>query len=159
MDKIWAPWRIKYVAGKKKRGCVFCQATKRKKKREVIFKTRHSFVILNIFPYNNGHLMVAPLKHTSDICRLKEDEALDLFRSLKKAKSLLDKVLEPDGYNIGLNLGRPAGAGIAGHLHIHIVPRWKGDTNFMPVIFNTKIISQSLSDLAGELKYAYATAD
>ena len=82
--------------------------------------------------------MVAPLKHTSDICRLKEDEALDLFRSLKKAKSLLDKVLEPDGYNIGLNLGRPAGAGIAGHLHIHIVPRWKGDTNFMPVIFNTK---------------------
>jgi ATP adenylyltransferase len=110
--------------------------------------------MLNIYPYNNGHLLIAPLRHLRDIGQLREEEILDLFKSMNKAKQLLQKVLKPEGYNIGFNLTRTAGAGITGHLHLHIVPRWSGDTNFMPVISNTKIISQSLGELARRLKNA-----
>ena len=109
---------------------------------------------MNIFPYNNGHLLVAPLRHIAGLDQLKDDEAIDLFRAVKRAQKLLDKVLKPQGYNLGVNLSRSAGAGITGHLHIHIVPRWTGDTNFMPVAFNTKVISQSLAELYKQLKDA-----
>ena len=108
--------------------------------------------MLNIFPYNNGHLMVSPLRHIGEISRLNDTEALDLFHALTKAKGLLDKVLCPDGYNIGINTSASAGAGEAAHLHIHIVPRWKGDTNFMATVSNTKIVSQSLKELYKQLK-------
>ena len=108
--------------------------------------------LLNIYPYNNGHVMVAPLKHVKDLSDLNDAELLDLMSTLKKTKSMLNKALQPQGYNIGINLSRVAGAGIPGHLHIHIVPRWKGDTNFMPVVFDTKIISQSLGALMKKLK-------
>jgi ATP adenylyltransferase len=110
--------------------------------------------MLNIFPYNNGHVMIAPLRHARDFTQLNEGEALDLFQALNKAKRLLDKVLKPEGYNIGINISKSAGAGIRGHMHIHIVPRWIGDANFMPVIYNTKIISQSLDQLCKKLKNA-----
>jgi len=110
--------------------------------------------MLNIYPYNNGHLLVFPLRHIRDISQLSSEEIVDLFKSLNRAKSLLQKTLNPQGYNIGFNLTRTAGAGITGHLHLHIVPRWTGDTNFMPVIANTKIISQSLDELARCLKNA-----
>ena len=103
--------------------------------------------------------MVVPVRHTSNMRILNDSEVMDLFRTLKTATSLLDKVLKPDGYNIGLNLSREAGAGITRHLHIHLVPRWNGDTNFMPIISNTKIISQSLEELAKKLKNAYAKQD
>jgi ATP adenylyltransferase len=116
-------------------------------------------VLLNIFPYNNGHLMVAPVRHLRKLEQLKDFEILDLFKALAKAKQLLDKVLKPKGYNIGINLSDIAGAGIPGHLHIHIVPRWKGDTNFMPVLAGTKIISQSLDELFRRLRYADTTTD
>jgi ATP adenylyltransferase len=152
MDRLWAPWRIKYISGKKRKGCIFCKASQEKS--HVIFKTKRSVVMLNTFPYNNGHLMIAPLKHTAELSRLTEPEMLDLLRSLQRAKSLLDKILKPHGYNIGINLSESAGAGIADHLHIHIVPRWKGDTNFMPVFYGTKIISQSLDELAKRLRRA-----
>lgn len=112
--------------------------------------------MLNIFPYNNGHLMVCPLRHTQELETLSQEEALDLFQALVKAKKLLQTVLKPQGYNIGLNLKRSAGAGIIGHLHIHIVPRWKGDTNFMPIVADTKIVSESLTHLHQRLKNAYA---
>ena len=111
-------------------------------------------VMLNIYPYNNGHMLISPLRHIRDISQMQEDEILDLFKSLNKAKNLLQKVLSPQGYNIGFNLTRVAGAGITGHLHLHIVPRWVGDTNFMPVVFGTKIISQSLGQLTKKLKDA-----
>jgi ATP adenylyltransferase len=157
MQRLWAPWRINYIRSEKKnKKCIFCQDAQNRKKNYVVFKTDYSIVLLNIFPYNNGHLMVAPIRHVRDISLLKDEEALDLFRSLKKAKTLLEKVLRPDGYNIGINLSESAGAGIVGHLHIHIVPRWRGDTNFMPVISKTKVISQSLEELHKRLKYAYA---
>jgi ATP adenylyltransferase len=120
----------------------------------VVFQTSYSSVILNIYPYNNGHLLVSPLRHVNRLEQLSDEEAVDLFRALKRAKKLLEKTIRPQGYNIGLNLSRSAGAGITGHLHIHIVPRWKGDTNFMPILTNTKIIPQSLDELYKQLKDA-----
>lgn len=155
MDRLWAPWRVNYVRGKRKeKGCIFCSAKNGISKDYVIFKSEFTIVMLNIYPYNNGHLLISPLRHMRDISQLRQEEVLDLFKCLNKAKALLQKVLQPQGYNIGLNLTRTAGAGITGHLHIHLVPRWEGDTNFMPVLSNTKIISQSLDDLAKSLKNA-----
>jgi ATP adenylyltransferase len=155
MDRLWAPWRINYIHSKDKfKGCIFCRAKKIKADHCVIFKTKSSICMLNIYPYNNGHLLISPLRHIGDIELLKPEEVLDLFNSLKRAKSLLQKVLKPQGYNLGFNLGRPAGAGITGHLHLHLVPRWAGDTNFMPVTGNIRVISQSLDDLAKRLKNA-----
>lgn len=115
--------------------------------------------MLNIFPYNNGHIMISPLRHIKEFSQLKEAEMIDLFKALNRAKSLLDKVLKPHGYNIGINISKVAGAGIPGHLHIHIVPRWRGDTNFMPVIYNTRVISQSLRELQKKLKNAQSKKD
>lgn len=108
--------------------------------------------MLNTFPYNNGHIMISPLRHISEISQLKEIELLDLFKTLNATKKLLDRAFKPHGYNIGINISKDAGAGVIGHLHIHLVPRWRGDTNFMPVISNTKVISQSLDDLYKQLK-------
>ena len=156
MDKLWAPWRINYIKNANKKGkCIFCDSNHN----FVVFKTRESVCMLNIYPYNNGHLMVAPKRHIRDLSQLNDAQTLDLIKALNKAKKLLDKVLKPDGYNIGANLGHAAGAGIAGHLHLHIVPRWVGDTNFMSTVSSTKIISQSLKDLYKRLKYAESKAN
>ena len=154
MDKLWAPWRVKYIRGKKEKGCIFCKALRKQSGDYVIFKTPQAIAMLNIFPYNNGHMMVSPVRHINRLEQLTEEEALGLFNAVKKAQKLLTKVLKPQGFNIGLNLSRAAGAGITGHLHIHIVPRWVGDTNFMPTLSGTKIISQSLDELAKLLKNA-----
>ncbi|MFH0918700.1 MAG: HIT domain-containing protein [Candidatus Omnitrophota bacterium] len=154
MDKLWAPWRINYICGNKVKGCIFCLAKKNKPQDYVIFKTTKSICLLNIYPYNNGHLLVSPLRHIARLELISQPELLDMFKCLKRAKALLQKVLKPQGYNIGFNLGRSAGAGITGHLHLHIVPRWAGDSNFMPVIGNTKVISQSLAQLSKLLKNA-----
>jgi ATP adenylyltransferase len=157
MDRLWAPWRINYVGKKKKdKGCIFCrpQGHRPQGRDYVIFKTRFSIVMLNLYPYSNGHILISPLRHISDISRLKEEEILDLFKCLNQAKKLLHKVLKPRGYNIGFNLTRFAGAGITGHLHLHLVPRWIGDSNFMPVISGTRVISQSLDQLIKLLKNA-----
>jgi ATP adenylyltransferase len=140
---------------KKRHGpCIFCKGRGKSHKDYVVFKTKHSSVMLNIYPYNNGHIMVSPLRHVNSLEKLKDKEAIDLFRCVTKAQKLLDKVLKPQGYNIGINLARSAGAGITGHMHIHIVPRWTGDSNFMPVLFDTKVISQSLDELHLLLKNA-----
>ena len=154
IDRLWAPWRIKYIKIKKSKKCVFCEGIKYKRKNYIILKTSHSIAMLNIFPYNNGHVMVAPIRHINRLSQLKEKETLDLFRTLNKVQILLDRVLKPQGYNIGINISKSAGAGITGHLHIHIVCRWQGDTNFMITIYDTKIISQSLDELYKQLKYA-----
>lgn len=154
MDKIWSPWRSKYVKLTKIKGCIFCQAYKcsQDKKNYVIYKNKSAFVIMNIFPYNNGHLMVAPKNHTGNLMKLKDDEMLEIIRLIKESCRTLKKVLKPRAFNIGLNFGREAGAGIEDHLHFHIVPRWRGDTNFMPVIADTKVIPQSLNELYQILK-------
>jgi len=155
MDRLWAPWRIKYITAKKIRGCIFCAALKSKRPPGIIFRSRHSFCILNAFPYNNGHVMIAPTRHVRELSQLRDNELLDLFKSINTAKEVIDRALKPEGYNIGINLSRHAGAGITGHFHVHIVPRWRGDTNFMPVVYNTKIISQSLKELQKALQAAY----
>jgi len=121
-----------------------------------VFESAHSICLLNIFPYNNGHLMVAPKKHVKDLDELDSEQLLALVQDLLEAKKLLSKVLKPEGFNIGINSGTVAGAGIPGHLHIHIVPRWTGDTNFMPVLGGTKVISQSLEELRKRLRNAHA---
>ena len=158
MDRLWAPWRIRYIAGKKSKKCVFCQAAKGRGS-GLISRSRHALILLNIFPYNNGHLMVAPRKHVRDMAQLKDEELLDLMRTLEKARKMLKKTLRPEGYNIGINMARAGGAGITGHLHIHNVPRWVGDTNFMPTLYNTKVISQSLEALSQRLKNARSKKD
>lgn len=154
MDKLWAPWREEYIVqSKKKMGCLFCRVSgeKRDRKNLVIMRSKYAFGILNKFPYNNGHLMVCPYRHLKDFGNLNNDETLDLFSTLNRMQSLLKEVLSPDGFNIGINIGRVSGAGIPNHIHIHIVPRWQEDTNFMPVLFDTKIISQSLEVLYDKL--------
>ncbi|MBL7130868.1 MAG: HIT domain-containing protein [Candidatus Omnitrophica bacterium] len=151
-DILWAPWRIKYIkSAKRQKGCFFCQALKSKGKNYIIFRNKYSFAILNIFPYNNGHIMVSPKRHIKDLRQLKKHEVTDLFDSLKETLASLDRVLKPEGYNIGINSGRAGGAGVLSHLHIHIVPRWSGDTNFMPLISGTKVIAQSLDELYRDL--------
>lgn len=146
MDILWAPWREKYIKIKKSKGCLFCRVAKGKKNL-IFLRSKYFFSMLNLYPYNNGHSIVSPYKHIKDTTSLKKEEILDLIFTLNKTISILNKVLKPQGFNIGINLGRVAGAGVIGHLHIHIVPRWKGDTNFMPLISNSKVISQSLKKL------------
>jgi len=150
MDKIWAPWRAKYFKMKSPKGCIFC--AKGKKASSFIHKTAHAISILNIFPYNTGHIMVAPKRHVKDLSKLNDKELLDLIKHLNTMQDMLQKELKPDGFNIGINLGRNAGAGIEDHVHIHIVPRWRGDTNFMPVVSSTKVLPESLIDLQKRLK-------
>jgi ATP adenylyltransferase len=161
MEKLWAPWRIDYILSEKPKGCIFCDKPAEKKDEDnyILYRGRYHFIILNAFPYNNGHLMVAPRRHVRDLAGLRAGESADLWQALVRAQKLLSKVLSPQGYNIGINLGDVAGAGIPGHLHVHIVPRWKGDTNFMPTLAGAKIISQSLEQLILRLREADAYAN
>lgn len=154
-QRLWAPWRIGYIKNiKREKGCLFCRVlkSKRDEKNLVLWRCDHAFVMLNLYPYNNGHVMVAPVKHVATLEDLDETETADLVKAVKKTKLLLDRALKPDGHNIGMNIGRAGGAGFDKHLHVHIVPRWVGDTNFMPAVADTKIISQSLDALYRELK-------
>lgn len=154
MERLWAPWRMNYIKNfKKEKGCLFCRVFKSKadNKNLIILRSKYCFAMLNLYPYNNGHVMISPIKHVKSIESLNDKEASDLMATVKKIKVMLDLVLKPEGYNIGINIGRPAGAGFDKHLHIHIVPRWSGDSNFMPVLSGTKIISQSIKTLYKEL--------
>jgi len=153
---LWAPWRIKYLHQKSK-GCLFCKIAKSRKDKQnfLIKRGNYSFSVLNIYPYNNGHAMLSPYRHVSDLNKLNKEEILDLLDNLKELKYTLEGILKPQGFNIGLNLGKVAGAGFPGHLHLHVVPRWNGDTNFMPVISKTKVISESLSELYKKIKDVY----
>ena len=154
MKKIWAPWRSKFIYERKRKGCIFCKArfSRDLKKHMVVEDSKYSFAMLNLYPYNNGHIMVAPKAHKPSIERLSRDEITDLMALLNRTTRLLREVLKPEGFNIGINIGKISGAGYPGHVHIHIVPRWKGDTNFMPVCSDVKVISESLSELYDRLK-------
>ncbi len=151
-DILWAPWRYKYLI-KPSKGCFICKANSRSK--SFIFETKFCKVLLNIFPYNNGHLLLAPKKHIKELNKLTPQEIQDIFQTLNLCIELLKETLNPEGFNVGLNLGRVAGAGLESHIHFHIVPRWKGDVNFLPIISNTKVISQSLEVLRKLLKNVY----
>ena len=146
---LWAPWRMAYVGAPKQPGCIFClqPAAPDRRAALVLAVTRHASVMLNRYPYGNGHLLVAPHLHTADLSALTAEAHAELSEVLRLAIALLQDALRPDGMNVGLNLGAAAGAGFADHLHWHLVPRWNGDTNFMPVVGETKVISQSLDAL------------
>ncbi|MDP2921680.1 MAG: HIT domain-containing protein [Candidatus Omnitrophota bacterium] len=152
MDRLWAPWRSKFLKIKKIKGCIFCVDKKTGGRNFILRKSRYSFAMLNIYPYNNGHIMVAPLRHVRDLKGLNDKELADIIILTRDMQGLLEKKLKPHGFNIGINTGRVAGAGYEDHLHIHIVPRWNGDTNFMPVTADTKIVPQALKELYKILK-------
>ena len=155
MEKLWAPWRVTYITKviKGTRGCVFCKIFKEKKDKKnfIITRTKYSFSVLNIYPYNNGHVLIMPKRHVNDLSKLKREERDDLMDLLDSTKAHIDAIMHPNGYNIGINLGKAAGAGFPKHVHIHLVPRWTGDVNFMPVTGNIKVISQSLKSLYEKL--------
>ncbi|MCF6157398.1 MAG: HIT domain-containing protein [wastewater metagenome] len=155
MENLWAPWRMGYIKGStEENGCFLCTAVQNNQdeKNLIIYRGKECFCILNKYPYNNGHLMIVPHKHKGDISDLTDDEMLEIMRMAKDMKEILITIMKPDGFNLGINLGKVAGAGLVGHFHLHIVPRWNGDTNFMPVISDVKIIPQSLEDLYREFK-------
>jgi ATP adenylyltransferase len=153
MDHLWAPWRLAYVAAAPKTSpdvdCFICRglADADDRKNLIALRTSRTAVILNRYPYNNGHLLVAPLAHKAALSDLDADELLELQETLRRMIALLDQAISPHGYNVGLNIGRVAGAGLPGHLHWHIVPRWNGDTNFMSTVTDARVISQSLDAL------------
>jgi len=159
MHRLWAPWRETYITKltTKQKTCVFCRVLHdNKDKRNLIFiRKPYVFAVLNLFPYSNGHCLIVPNRHVADITQLPRVEYTELMDLLRETKDLLQKALGPEGFNVGLNLGRIAGAGIPGHVHLHIVPRWRGDHNFMPVTAATKVISQSLSVIYKKLDDAY----
>jgi len=148
MDKLWAPWRLEYIknADQNNDTCIFCEKPNQKKDKEnlIVHKDEHCFIILNKYPYNNGHLMVVPYEHKSDILDLPDIVLLNIQNVIQKAIKALRSTMDPHGFNIGVNMGRPAGAGIEDHIHYHVVPRWNGDTNYMPVLTNTKVVSEAL---------------
>lgn len=156
MEQLWAPWRIQYVTRPKETGCILCQKPKENKDETnfILHRSQNNFIILNAFPYNPGHLMIAPYRHIANLQDLSDDEVTDHFNLVKKSLALLKEILNPDGFNIGLNIGKVAGAGIEEHLHTHIVPRWQGDVNFMPVLSNTRVISEELAATYKKLRVA-----
>jgi len=153
---LWAPWRISYIQGLgKSDDCFICDGLKNPAdddKNLVLWRTNHSVVILNRFPYNNGHLLITPARHIAGLDGATDEELLELAKLVRESQKALSLAIKPHGFNIGANLGRCAGAGLPGHFHIHIVPRWDGDTNFMSVCGDTKVISQSLTELLEQLK-------
>lgn len=151
---IWAPWRSAFIFGKKEKGCVFCKRAKMKDsvKNLIVYRGENVFVILNKFPYNSGHALIVPYRHLGMVEKLNKDEAAELFETTRLTVKVMKKVLKPDGINVGMNLGRIAGAGIPGHVHMHAVPRWNGDTNFMPVLGKTDVISVPLEPIYKSLK-------
>lgn len=151
-ERLWAPWRMAYINSTRqkesKSGCIFCEKPRENRDPEnyILYRSELVFVILNAYPYNNGHLMVVPYSHCGRITDLCDDELADLVLTTRTCIQVLDEAIHPDGYNIGINLGHAAGAGVADHLHVHVVPRWHGDTNFMTSIADVKVLPQSLKE-------------
>jgi len=157
MERLWSPWRLAYVTGTgSAKGCIFCDATgphpDPAREALVLVRGRVSYVILNLYPYNNGHLMVAPNRHIGSLAAATPEELSEMMQFTRDAEVALSEAYNPEGINAGLNLGRPAGAGIIDHIHIHLVPRWTGDTNFMSVVGNTRVLPEDLGGTAKRLR-------
>jgi len=143
MERLWAPWRIEYLVQEKPDGCIFCQQGS-DRDLLILRSTPLTLVMLNRYPYVNGHLMVAPTRHTADLADLSDAEMLELFRTVSLCQGILTRSCAPDGFNVGLNLGKAAGAGVEDHLHLHVVPRWNGDNNFMSVMADVRVVPEAL---------------
>jgi len=154
MKRLWAPWRMEYILDDKKHDiCLFCDVSKKDKNRVnktrdrknlILFRGKKSFIMLNKYPYNSGHLMVVPYFHTSTFEGLSDDVLFDLIKNVERSTRILKEVLNPDGFNMGLNFGKVAGAGMESHMHMHVVPRWTGDTDSMPIIAETRVMPEHL---------------
>jgi ATP adenylyltransferase len=157
VERLWAPWRMEYIGSSregKDDGCLFCEKPSEgdDEKALIVARTEKSFAILNRYPYNSGHLMVAPFRHVGELEEVEDEESLDMQRLLQRCIKALKEAMTPDGFNLGMNLGTVAGAGIPDHLHWHVVPRWTGDTNFMPVLSETKVLPQFLTQAYGGIR-------
>lgn len=162
MDRLYAPWRMAYIDQPQKTdfsatGCVFCDkgASTDDVASLIVHRGPTCFVLMNLFPYNNGHLMVVPYLHTASLTDLNDETSLEMLALAKQSQAALDRAMHPEGYNLGMNLGKVSGAGIADHLHLHIVPRWNGDTNFMPVLADVKVLPDSLENTCRKLRAAW----
>jgi ATP adenylyltransferase len=154
MDRLWAPWRTVYIGKDHGNTCIFCDKLQSAQDQEnyLLHRGDKVFVILNLYPYNNGHLLVAPKRHVGELAELTGEEMFEIGETTKQMVNLLKKAFNPDGFNIGVNLGTIAGAGVPGHFHVHIVPRWAGDTNFMPVLGDVRVISEALDVTYSKLR-------
>lgn len=160
MNHLWTPWRSVYMKEKKdKVGCIFCDAAADPKADEenlVIFRGTHAFVLLNLYPYTSGHLMIAPYSHVSRLAEATEEDAAEIMYLTRRAERILEQAYRPDGLNLGMNLGEAAGAGIEQHIHMHVLPRWRGDANFMTSVGSTRIIPEALDDTYAKLRDGFA---
>ncbi len=158
-DRLWAPWRMAYIGGEPPEGCIFCAkpCEDRDEENYILYRGTSCFIILNAFPYTSGHLMVVPYRHLSDLARLTREEQAEMLDLGGKSVGVLTEVLGAQGHNLGINLNRVAGAGIADHLHLHVVPRWGGDTNFMPVLADVRVLPEALQDTYRRLRGAFAS--
>ena len=154
MERIWAPWRIQYIQMEKPEGCILCEKPGQNNdvQNYILHRGDKNFIILNSYPYNPGHLMVAPYRHVASLEKLTDEERQEHFEIVSRSVRVLKQVFNPGGFNIGINLGKAAGAGIEDHFHTHIVPRWQGDTNFMPVLSDVKVLPEALADTYQKLK-------
>ena len=154
MEQIWAPWRIKYIQMEKKEGCILCDKPKENNDalNYILYRGDKNFIIMNSYPYNPGHLMIAPYRHVANLEELTDEERNEHFKIVSRSVKLLRQVFKPDGFNLGINAGKVAGAGVDDHFHTHIVPRWQGDTNFMPVISDVRVVPEALAETYEKLK-------
>jgi ATP adenylyltransferase len=153
MDRLWSPWRLSYVTGEaSSTRCVFCDAQENEQSALIVFSGATCFVILNLYPYNNGHLMVIPKRHLASLVDATPAELSELIELTRRAEIALREAYAPHGLNMGINLGKPAGAGVLDHIHMHIVPRWNGDTNFMTVVGDTRVLAEELPAAASRLR-------
>jgi ATP adenylyltransferase len=161
MERLWAPWRMEYINEEARPGCLFCRVIENPDDKDadlVVWRPAGALVILNKFPYNPGHAIVVPVKHTGTLEDLDDEQTTDLMRTLRRTITVLRTTLNPEGFNIGTNIGRAAGAGIPDHVHFHVVPRWNGDTNFMPVLADVKVINELVLQTAAKLREAFASS-
>lgn len=158
MKTMWAPWRIEYILGDKQKGCVFCSAIS-VSDQLTLYKGKRTMVVMNKYPYINGHLLVAPIRHLAALDELTRPEMGDLLATVEQSVAILKRVMRPEGFNVGLNLGRVAGAGVEEHLHFHIVPRWSGDTNALTVFADVRVVPQHLKETHALLKPHFEAVD
>jgi len=159
MERLWAPWRMQYIGGEQRPGCLFCRVIEHPEDPDaelVLWRPEGAIVLLNKFPYNPGHALVAPIAHVPTLDDLDDEQSVHLTRALRRTLGALRTAMNPHGFNVGANIGTAAGAGVPDHVHLHVVPRWNGDTNFMAVVDDVKIVNEALAQTAEKLKRAFA---
>lgn len=161
MERLWTPWRMEYILSDKADGCIFCQMIEAGDDRacHILHRGQRAFAVLNRYPYNNGHLMVVPYEHVASLEDLDEETLSELMQLVNKGMAALRKTTNPHGFNIGVNLGKAAGAGVDDHVHIHVVPRWEGDTNFMTILAGTRMVPEMLDQTCSRLGAAFEESE